>query len=364
MIITYNHEYPRRLRTAFIGAGGHAQRNVYPAFQFAPVDLVAVCDLKLEQARMIARQFGAPRAYDDLAVMLATERPEVVFIVTNYDERGHPRYPALAEACMLAGAHVWIEKPPAATIDEVRRMQEVSERTGRHVAVGLKKMFFPANVRARVLSRLPEFGRITSITTRYPQVVPPEAVRGDARKMTSFLDHFVHPHSLLRYLGGDLDWLFVNRTDHNGGAVVSLRFKSGAVGSLHYCAGIGTQSFLERTEIVGEGASVVVHNGVQVEYYRRPAPDAPDGRLGYGRESDFCGPLESSPIHWEPEFSLGTLHNKALFLLGYAPEIIHFTAGLLEGVGPTFGNLEDALELMRVYEAYRRPDGLIHRIGV
>ena len=45
MPVAYNYEYPKKLRTGFIGCGGHAFRNVYPTFQYAPVNLVAVCDL-------------------------------------------------------------------------------------------------------------------------------------------------------------------------------------------------------------------------------------------------------------------------------------------------------------------------------
>ena len=34
-----------RIRAGFIGCGSHSFRNIYPTFQFAPVDLRAVCDL-------------------------------------------------------------------------------------------------------------------------------------------------------------------------------------------------------------------------------------------------------------------------------------------------------------------------------
>ena len=71
---------------------------------------------------------------------------------------------------------------------------------------------------------------------------------------------------------------------------------------------------------------------------------------------------DSAPLYWEPEFSLGQLYNKGLFLLGYAPEVIQFTTRLLDGKGPVYGTLEDALELLQIYEAYRMPDGIIHPI--
>ncbi|MCE0498198.1 MAG: Gfo/Idh/MocA family oxidoreductase [Methylacidiphilales bacterium] len=359
MSITYNYEYSRKLRVCFIGAGQHAFRNIFPTFAFAPVELTAVCDLDPERAGNCARLFGALRTYTSHLEMLAKEKPDLVFIVTSYDAQGLPVYPALAMDCLRAGAHAWIEKPPAGTSAEIREMMRVSAETGRHVAVGLKKMFFPANLKAKGLSERPSFGRINCITARYPQQLPPHEERADNHKMVYFLDHMVHPHSVLLLLGGPLESLFVTRSA-SGAATVSLRFKSGAIGNLILSHGQSGSSFFERTEIIGEGENVVVDNNIRVTLYRSGRQTA-----GYGRSGDYFSLYEdeSGPLHWEPEFSLGQLHNKGLFLLGYAPEVIHYTTRLLEGKGPEYGTLEDALEMLLIYEAYRKPDGHVHFIG-
>ncbi|MBV9489167.1 MAG: Gfo/Idh/MocA family oxidoreductase [Verrucomicrobia bacterium] len=357
--VTYQHEYPRKLRVCFIGAGGHAFRNIYPTFAFAPVDLVAICDLDPARAAHCARLFGALRTYVNHHEMLAAEKPELAFIVTNYDARHLPVYPALAIDCLRAGAHVWIEKPPAGTSEEVREIIRVSAETGCHVAVGFKKMFVPANLKAKALSSRPEFGRINCITARYPQPLPPYAERFDNRRMVGFLDHFMHPHSVLFLLGGPLDSLFVTRHD-SGTASVSLRFKSGAIGNLILSTGQAGNSLFERTEIFGDRETVVVDNNVRVTLYRSGQRKEPYGRSGdcFNLTAD-----EAAPLHWEPEFSLGELYNKGLFLLGYAPEVISYTTRLLAGKGPERGTLEDALEMLCIYEAYRKPDGIVHAIG-
>jgi hypothetical protein len=46
--VKYNFEYERKLKACFIGVGGHSFRNVYPMFQFTPVNLVAICDVNGE----------------------------------------------------------------------------------------------------------------------------------------------------------------------------------------------------------------------------------------------------------------------------------------------------------------------------
>ena len=71
------------------------------------------------------------------------------------------------------------------------------------------------------------------------------------------------------------------------------------------------------------------------------------------------GDDSDAPITWEPEWSLGQLYNKQIFLLGYAFEVIEFAACVLEKKKPTRGNLESARELMKLYEAFMHAPGTI-----
>lgn len=162
----------KEIRVGFIGCGSHSFRNVYPAFQFAPVDLVATCDLNLDKAKAFATAFGARSAYPDHRRMLEEEDLDAVFIVTGYDDQGRPLYPGLVNDCLQAGCHVWMEKPPAASCEEVEQMSEAAVASGHRVMVGFKKMFFPANRKARELMSREDFGNVSMIMLQYPQYVP------------------------------------------------------------------------------------------------------------------------------------------------------------------------------------------------
>jgi len=354
----YNFEYARKVRVGFIGCGGHAFRNVFPTFQYAPVELVAVCDLEAERAAHYARQFGAQRHYADHREMLAREELDAVFIVTNCGADGRPLYPLLAADCLRAGCHAWIEKPPAASSEEIRQLVAVSEKTGKFVMVGLKKVFFPAIAKAKEILDDAAFGRPTSLYCRYPQDLPPFDRRTDVFAMRGFLDHLVHPMSIIHHLLGPVETLWYRRTDLNGASVTLLSFANGAVGTLHLAAGQSGTSPLERLEVVGEGANVVVDNGVTLTYYRRGSR----GSEGYGRQTAFLGDDGCAPLHWEPEFSLGQLYNKGIFLLGYVQEVAYFCRCVLEGSPPQKAGLDDALALLKLYEAYQQPEGTIVRV--
>lgn len=358
MRVLYRHEYPRRIRAGFIGAGGHSYRNVYPAFAYAPVDLVAVCDRVEERAQNAARQFGAPRIYTDHRQMLEREELEAVFIVVGYDPTtGRPLYPSLAMDAMRAGCDAWIEKPPAATVAEIEAMQAVEQETERFTMVGLKKCFAPAVEKVKEILSRPEFGGVQSATLRYPQYIPTveEMRQGPAHPRTrSFLDHIVHPASLMHFLMG-MPVAFTYSRSSTGSGIALYAFASGATAALHLAAGQSPLGAHERVEVVGRGHHVVNENQCRVTYYR-PGRRGTDG--GYGRESHYTSADECAPLVWEPEFSLGQLYNSGLFLLGYWGEIHHFAECVLERRRPERAGLEAARDVLRLYEAFANPPGV------
>lgn len=352
MSVKYNFEYERRIKAGFIGCGGHSFRNIYPAFQYAPVDLIAVCDFDKSRAETYKSFFGAKKVYDDHIEMLEKESLDAVFVVTNY-ENAIPRYPRLAVDIMNSGCHAWIEKPPASSVLEVLQMIEVSQKTGKFVMVGFKKTFFTAITKVKEIISSKEFGNPSSIYVRYPQGIPEFSGRGDNHKMLGFLDHIGHPASIIHYLMGKIKSVYFEREPFNGGTIATLTFLNGAIGCLHLTAGQSGTSPLERVEVIGNGCNVVVENGVKLTYYRR----GDRGPGGYGRSGSYIGNDETAPIYWEPEFSLGQLYNKSLFMLGYAPELMYFSECVLENKPPEKSNLETALEVTKLYEAYKNNEG-------
>ncbi|WP_105385448.1 Gfo/Idh/MocA family protein [Neorhizobium alkalisoli] len=348
--IRYNFEYERRIRACFIGAGGHAYRNVYPAFRYAPIDLVGVCDLNLDRASQFARLFGGERAYTDHHEMLEKEKPDLVFLVTAYHPDGRVQATGLALDALAAGAHVWMEKPTAASLAEIDALDAASANAGRMVMTGLKKTFFPTIEKLRDLIDSDEFGPLTSINVRYPQSLPPLGERSNLVKMQSFLDHIYHPAAILHYLGGPIERVSYEWEGRNGATVTNIRFRSGAIGTLHFTAGQSGASLFERVEIIGEGANAIVDNGSRLTVYRRASLPS------YGRAASFIQPDEHAALIYEPEHSLGQLYNNNLFYLGYVPEILHLTDAILSGGEITKGTLGVAREIMKLFEFYRHTD--------
>lgn len=345
------------IRAGFIGCGSHSFRNLYPTFQFAPVKLAAVCDLDLAKARRFAGAFGAKAAYASHREMLAKESLDAAFLCTGYDALGRPRDADLAIECLAAGCHVWMEKPAAASCADVARVQAAAKAAGKSVMVGLKKMFVPANEKARELMDSRDFGKPHLATLQYPVLVPTgeelrEYLRGGASpRARDFLDHLCHPASLLIFLLGMPETLAYERSS-SGGGIATFRFASGAVASMTLAHGASPNGGMERTVVVSErGRHLVVENNVRVSLHRLPP-------VGYGDAPNFFqGPPGEATASWEPEFSLGQLYNKGLFLLGYYGEVHEFARSILEKRPPRKGTLEQARQVTRIFEAFAEGPG-------
>ena len=231
-------------------------------------------------------------------------------------------------------------------------MMRAAERNGKHVMVGLKKMFFPANQKARTLAHGEDFGHISLALLQYPQLIPPQKalqayVAGEAvRQVTSFLDHLCHPVSLMLYLLGMPDSIYYERSA-SGAGVALFTFSCGTVASLAFTCGASKNAGMERTTIVSDaGKHITVDNNVRVSYHR-------DAVRGYGNVPDYYTDTPGqTTAYWEPEFSLGQLYNKGLFLLGYYYEVNEFALSILEGRPPALGTLEQAWQATRIFEAF------------
>jgi predicted dehydrogenase len=136
------------LRVVLVGSGFIASQKHLPAWKRLKnaVQVTAICDLDRRRSEEVARQFGVPKVYEDLAAMLEREQPDVVDICTP------PRTHApLALQALKAGSHVLIEKPMAMNVQECDEIIAAAQRAKRQVCVAHSDLFYPAFLELRRL---------------------------------------------------------------------------------------------------------------------------------------------------------------------------------------------------------------------
>jgi predicted dehydrogenase len=342
-----------KIDIGFIGCGAHATRSIYPCLRYAPINLVATCDLVEERAQANARTFGAQRFYTDYRAMMDQEDLDAIFVIGGPDLHAE----AAIEA-MRRGLHVFMEKPPARTVESTREVCRVSQETGKWVMVAFKKRFCPTHLKAKEITASSEFGRPMAIHVRLGLWLDKERLEAqagqdakpdEARFYQLLLDYYIHHFDLLRFFLGEVDRLYFQRNvgSQRPNYAATLTFRNGAIGTLLFFGAQSPHSFQERLEICGEGANVVVDNVARLTYYRRSASRPMES---------FISATDEAPVIWEPAFSLSQVRNKVLFIGGFAGEVQHFAQSLLAGQPPT-SDIWDGLEAVRLVEAISGQSG-------
>ncbi|AHV98904.1 Gfo/Idh/MocA family protein [Paenibacillus sabinae] len=357
--IKFNYEYDRKIKAGFIGCGAHAFRNVYPTFDYAPVDLVAVCDLNAERAEIYRKRFGAENIYTDYKEMIKQEKLDAVFVVLNFDKEGRPMYPRIVPDLLEAGLPVWMEKPAAYTADEVERMLEVEERSGQFVLVANKRYFYPTFEKAKQIIGLEGFGQPVSINGRYPLTLSPYQEDIATRTGLHWFQDICHPMSGIHFLMGEVKEMCFIEHQPSGNVQALLQFKSGGIGNLQLASTQAPTSPLERFEVIGSNQNVVIDNGMRLIYYK-----GSKGSGEYGKAPVYIGddPADG-PVLWEPEFSLGQVYNKNLFLQGMVQSVSYFANAVLEGKKIERSTLRDSLHLTKIFDAFKQRSGKWITIG-
>lgn len=325
----------RQVRMAVIGCGPHSRTCIQPNLVRIPlIELVAVCDLQEELAQYCARHFGARAWYTDWQTMLQREEVEAVAVI------GPPSlHYEVGKACLEAGYHLFVEKPPARTVEETQEMASLAEGRQRHTLVGTMWRHMPVHRHMKAVMEREEFGRPVHLQGYYHTPGPHTPLWNFPSTSWTFLTgQGIHVMDCLLFLLGPVESVAADVADAGEGRLayaITLRFCNGATGSLtltSFAAELET-----RLQVIGSsGALVEAVNWSHLRY----VPARP--WLGRGGYEDIAS------LEWDQGLKL-----ESTFRPGYLEELTHFAQCILRNETP-HANLKDSLHAMQLCDAILR----------
>jgi UDP-N-acetylglucosamine 3-dehydrogenase len=220
-------EGERKMRAAVIGVGAMGRHHVRIYNELEDVELVAVVDVDQEQAEREARRYRVP-VYGDYIRTLEETEPDLVSVAVPTS-----LHCEVTLAALDAGAHVLVEKPIAASLEDGQRMIQCATEKGRVLTVGHIERFNPAVVELSHRLCEEELGRIFSIHARRLGTFPARI-----RDVGVTVDLATHELDIMRYLlQSEVSRLYAE-TQRNLHAAYEdkvsalLHFESGVVGTL------------------------------------------------------------------------------------------------------------------------------------
>lgn len=191
------------LRVGLLGAGFIAGFHVQALARLKGARIAWICDADGKKAAALAAGVPGAKAVTSSKEMLA-EKPDVVHVLLPPDAHA-----AAAIACLGAGAHVFVEKPLATSLQEVQAIQGAASAAGRKVGVNHNLVFNPTfaklveAVRARKLGELEHVAITWNVPLRQLQA----GQHGHwmlRRPENILLEQAAHPLSMVQFLLGDM----------------------------------------------------------------------------------------------------------------------------------------------------------------
>ncbi|WP_084772300.1 DUF6807 family protein [Nonomuraea candida] len=144
------------VKVVLAGATGHGRHHLEHLRDLAGrgvVELAGICDL-----RPVEVDFCAPPQSPDLGELVAKTGAEITIVCTPINTHAD-----LAIAALRAGSHVLLEKPPAPSPDEQRRIAAAVAETGLACQVGFQSLGSAAIPALRDLIARGRLGRVRGI---------------------------------------------------------------------------------------------------------------------------------------------------------------------------------------------------------
>jgi predicted dehydrogenase len=241
------------LRLGVIGTGVAARLLHWPALEQLSdrFQIVAVANRSRDKGESFAALVGLDHTvvYTDYRDLLSRSDVEVVDLVLpptlNYQ---------VARDAAEAGIDIICEKPIAATLEEARAMAQLPDEYGVQLLIAENFRYDNAVRKTRSLIREGVIAPPFMISYQWMQPVPPEDEiasrpwrRVPAHTGGFLSDHGVHMVDAVRSLMGEVSAVqafALDLRDFLGGcdtAVFSLRFASGAVGSIQWSFGVTSE---------------------------------------------------------------------------------------------------------------------------
>lgn len=298
-----------------IGAGNFSKAMLVPGVAKSRAHIAYVADLNAAAARHLARKFDIPQAVTDYRVILDDRQVNGVMIAV-----GHNLHARLVCEALAAGKHVFVEKPLAMTVDEVKQVLEASAAyPSQQVMVGFNRRFSPHVVKMRELLAHRSEPLAMNMTINAGYIPPGHWVQDPARGGGRIIGEGCHFIDLLVNLAASpvrtvaATMMGAGVATHEDKMSITLGFVDGSVGSVNYFAN-GSKAYpKELLEVFSQGRVLRLDNFRKLSGYGfKGFRGLKTARQDKGHAAEFAAFADKITAGGEPLIALDELVNVTL----------------------------------------------------
>jgi myo-inositol 2-dehydrogenase/D-chiro-inositol 1-dehydrogenase len=255
----------KKIKVGVIGTGRIGKLHLENlSVRIPSAEVVAVADVFVEGAEEISARFGIKKVTADYREIISDKDVEAVVVCSPTDT--HAQYTIEAAE---AGKHIFCEKPLDLSLEKIRMVLEVIEKTGVKLMIGFNRRFDPNYAKVQQMVQDGKIGEphILKITSRDPAPPPADYV---AVSGGMFLDMTIHDFDMARFVvGAEIAEVYaktnvlvdpaIGKAGDVDTAVTILFFENGAIGTIDNSRK-AVYGYDQRLEVFGSEGMVKIEN--------------------------------------------------------------------------------------------------------
>lgn len=262
-----------KINIAFVGAGSYAQSSLLPHLsgRNGAVSLVGILTNSGTTSKRVAERFGFGFCTSEPKDIFENNGVNTIFVATRHDS--HAQY---VRQALLAGKHVFVEKPLCRTAEELAEIEDLyGPAACRHLMIGFNRRFAPHAIQLkRHLGRAPMsiLYRINAGSMPQGHWMQDKDIGGG--RIVGEACHFI---DFCAYLCGTLPKSLYAAAlpDPNGlndTVSVNLEFANGSIAAICYFANGSKDVPKEYIEVHSAGLTGIIWDFKELEIYSAGRP--------------------------------------------------------------------------------------------
>ena len=247
-----------------IGAGNFTSAVLLPAIKETGVALKTIASANGLNGTLLAKKYGIALSTTDYQEVLNDPEINLVIITTR-----HQQHARMTREALLAGKHVFVEKPLAIYEDELEQLVEVHQQTDKTVLVGFNRRFSPHAQKMKALLGGSASGDVPMnvIATMNAGFIPASSWVHDRAvgggRIPGEACHYV---DLITFLTGSrvvavcMNAMGRQASETSDSASLLLRYENGSTGVVNYFANGSKAYTKERFEVYSQERTLVLDN--------------------------------------------------------------------------------------------------------
>lgn len=269
-----------------IGAGNFTKMTLLPALKGSGAKHKYIASKGGVSGTAMAQKYGFSHSTTIVDDVLKDDEVDLVLITTR-----HNLHAEMTIKSLEAGKHVFVEKPLALNSEELERVIDAQQRSGKTVMVGFNRRFSPHAEKMKALLGTSQMNVIATMNAgNIPANVWIHDMLVGGGRIVGEACHFI---DLITYLTGSkvksvcMNAMGINPEENTDNATILLKYENGSTGVINYFSN-GSKSYSkERLEAYSQERTLVMDNFRKTEGYGFKGFSKLKTKLDKGHKNQF-----------------------------------------------------------------------------